>query len=347
MRYYPPAFYGWAYNPWAVPVAYSWGFAANPWYGFYGAYFTPYPVYGSPALWLTDYLISQSLANAYQAQQEADASAVAAAYAGPPLAPQVKQLVSAEVQQEVALENAEAQQNSQQQVPDPASSGIARLLSDGKPHVFVAGKEVDVIDMSGRECAVTDGDVVQLNAPPGPADTTANVVVLASKGGAECPRSATVAIGLDDLQDMNNHMREMVDQGLQELQTKQGKGGLPAAPASAMAPPATALVAENAPPPDPNGEKDLTAQAAAADAAEKDVLAATPAADSAVPTQTASVPVPPAPPTTVSIGPGQTVNEVKEALGQPMRAATMGTKTIYFYKDMKVTFTNGKVTNIE
>ena len=42
--YYAPAFYGWAYNPWPAPIAYSWGFAAVPWYGYYGGYFTPWPV---------------------------------------------------------------------------------------------------------------------------------------------------------------------------------------------------------------------------------------------------------------------------------------------------------------
>jgi hypothetical protein len=36
---------------------------------------------------------------------------------------------------------------------------------------------------------------------------------------------------LTDLQEMQNHMRETIDQGLQDLQAKQGKGGLPASAA--------------------------------------------------------------------------------------------------------------------
>ena len=39
--YYRPGFYGWAYNPWAAPVAYGWGWGGAPWYGYYGAYFQP------------------------------------------------------------------------------------------------------------------------------------------------------------------------------------------------------------------------------------------------------------------------------------------------------------------
>ena len=69
--YYRPAFYGWAYNPWAVPIAFGWGWAGNPWYGYYGGYFQPYPVYPSAAFWLTDYIISQDLQAAYAAHQEA------------------------------------------------------------------------------------------------------------------------------------------------------------------------------------------------------------------------------------------------------------------------------------
>ena len=62
VRYYPAAYYGYAYAPWAAPVPYAWGFVGNPWAVYYGGYFTPYPVYPSPAFWLTDYLISASLA---------------------------------------------------------------------------------------------------------------------------------------------------------------------------------------------------------------------------------------------------------------------------------------------
>ena len=344
VRYYPVGFYGWAYRPWVTPVPYAWGFGVAPWYGVYGAYFTPYPVYATPSLWLTDYMISQTLAAAYAANQAAAAANAQVAYAGPPLTPEIKEMVAAEVQRELALENAEATANAANQAPDPASSGIARLMSDGQPHVFVAGKEVDVVDPAGAECALTDGDVVQMVTPPGPQDTTANVVVLSSKGGLDCRRTATVAIPLDELQDMSNHMRETVDAGLQELQAKQGQGGLPAAPASALAAPQTAMVAQDVPPPDPNGVKELEAQAQQSETAEKDVLAAATPDGAAAPAADAGAAAPTA---DVSIAPGQSTDQVKAALGQPTRIVNLGTKTMYFYKDMKVTFVSGKVTNIE
>ena len=163
------------------------GWAGSPWYGFYGGYFTPYAVYPSAAFWLTDYIISADLQAAYAARVEGAATAMGeSATAATPLSPEVKQMISDEVKGQLALENAEAQQNQQQQDVDPASSGIERLLSDGHPHVFVAGGSLDLIDTSGHECAVSDGDALQLlTAPPANA-TVVNLVVLASRGWQEC-----------------------------------------------------------------------------------------------------------------------------------------------------------------
>lgn len=72
--YYAPAFYGWAYNPWAEPVAFGWDWGPAPWYGYYGYYFSPAAFYSSPALWLTDFLLAANLQAAYDAQASASNS---------------------------------------------------------------------------------------------------------------------------------------------------------------------------------------------------------------------------------------------------------------------------------
>jgi hypothetical protein len=58
-------------------------------------------------------------------------------------------------------------------------------------------------------------------------------------------------------------------------------------------------------------------------------------------------PPPPAdaPPPTIALG--QTMDQVTAGFGQPLRVAKLGAKVIFYYKDMKVTFTNGKVSNVE
>jgi hypothetical protein len=100
-RYYSPVFYTWAYTPWGVPVVYGWGWGGQPWYGYYGGYFAPYPVYAGPAYWLTDYLLATTLELAYQERMNAAAANAQANYAPTPLTPEVKQAISAEVQQQL------------------------------------------------------------------------------------------------------------------------------------------------------------------------------------------------------------------------------------------------------
>ncbi len=75
--------------------------------------------------------------------------------------------------------------------------------------------------------------------------------------------------------------------------------------------------------------------------------AAAPAAAAPAPMPVIAPPPPPAdtPPPTIALG--QTVDQVTASFGQPTRIAKLGAKTIYYYKDMKVTFTNGKVSNVQ
>jgi hypothetical protein len=41
------------------------------------------------------------------------------------------------------------------------------------------------------------------------------------------------------------------------------------------------------------------------------------------------------------------VDQVTAAMGPPKRIAKVGAKQIYFFKDLKVTFTDGKVSDVE
>ena len=248
--YYTPAFYGWAYAPWRAPVAWEWGWAGDPWYRYYGGWFRPYPVYTSASLWLTDYLLAQTLEAAYDSRMEAAAARPDAQVAGStPMTPEVKQAIAEEVRRQLALENAEGA-TSNQGLPDPGSSGVARMISDHTAHVFVASESLDVPSTDGR-CELSEGDVIQLSAPVASNAVTANLTVLASKG-SDCRAGSIVTVGLADLQEMQNHMRATIDHGLGELQLKQGKGGMPAAPPEAVKPPVPTDFAAIAPPPDPN-----------------------------------------------------------------------------------------------
>jgi len=335
--YYAPAFYGWAYSPWATPVRYSWGWAGTPWFGFYGSYFTPYPVYPSASLWLTDYLIANSLQASYAAQQQsqADAAAAAQANAQVALSPQTKDLIAEEVKRQIALEDYQAQTAAQNAPPDP-NDGIQRMMNDNIPHVFVVGQDLDVVDDSGAECALGQGDALQLAGRPGPNDTAATLVVLASKGGLECRASSTVSVSVADLQDMQNYMRETIAQGMGDMQANAGKG-LPNLPAPAAAPPTKAAFAADpsAPGPEANVAAEINQETKEADMAEQAALQDTPAPAGG----------PSATPATVTLG--MTIDQVTAILGPPLQPLDAGTRQIYMYKNLKITFQDGKVTDIQ
>jgi len=243
----------------------------------------------------------------------------------------VKQMIADEVKRQIALENAESKNAAAE--PDPASSSIQRALTDGTPHVYVAGADLDVVNAAGTECSLSQGDALQLAGQQEADATTVNLAVLASKGGKECAKGDTVSVSLQDLQDMQNHMRETIDTGMAELQKKQGKGGLPAAPAAAKAAPVESSMAASAPPPPTEKEvaAELSAEDKEADAAEKEAGA--------------EVGAPPAEPPTIAMG--QTMDQVTDALGKPKSIMDLGAKKIYVYKDMKITFKDGKVADIQ
>jgi hypothetical protein len=54
-----------------------------------------------------------------------------------------------------------------------------------------------------------------------------------------------------------------------------------------------------------------------------------------------------APATPKTIAMGQTKDDVIAALGQPQKIVNLGTKEIYIYADMKITFLNGRVADVQ
>lgn len=78
-----------------------------------------------------------------------------------------------------------------------------------------------------------------------------------------------------------------------------------------------------------------------------------PAAVAAAPDPPAVIPPPPPPPTDEPAAPpkttslGQTTDQVVANLGPPEKIVKLGAKQIYIYKDFKVTFVGGKVTDVQ
>lgn len=75
--------------------------------------------------------------------------------------------------------------------------------------------------------------------------------------------------------------------------------------------------------------------------------AAAPPAAPAAPMAAIPPPPPPADAAPPTIAIGQTEDQVTTAFGPPTKTAKVGARKILYYKDMKVTLTNGKVSNVE
>jgi hypothetical protein len=247
LAYYSPEFYGWAYYDWPAPVAYTWGWETEPWYGYYGLYFTVAPLYRAPSFWLAEYVVARSLAEAYQTyrqsnqpgdpaepgqemQDQQPASDQAVAENTTPITPELKQAIAEEVQQQLAYENAASSRPS----PEEASAVDALPQIMTPNHLFVTAVPLSVVASDGRSCDLSGGDVLRLVAAPAADSAAAELTVAASRQG-DCPAGLQVSVAFEDLQEMQNSFRAKLDSGLQTLHDHQGEGGLPAAPQSAMA----------------------------------------------------------------------------------------------------------------
>ncbi|MGA9055018.1 MAG: hypothetical protein WB763_00750 [Terriglobia bacterium] len=257
--YYSRRFYGWAVTPWGVPVHYAWFGMATPapWFGFYSGYFTPYPVYASPDLWLTDYLLAENLRLAYENEQ--------AAYAGqappPPsgaqptaaaLSPEVKAAIADEVRQQLKAESADAVAPASSQAQAARGEAPPAALDPKQSH-FVVSSNLGVATADGQQCELTPGDVI-FRIDDTPDNNNKVLVKVVSSKQDDCSVGAKPMLAVEDLQEMHNSFQEQLDSGLKTLAENQAKG-VPKGPEAG-----TRQVPGGTAAPTPEAESQLAAQ---------------------------------------------------------------------------------------
>ncbi|HTP24485.1 MAG TPA: hypothetical protein VMK12_02350 [Anaeromyxobacteraceae bacterium] len=275
---YAPEFYGWVYYPWIGPIVYAWAWGKAGWYNHYGYYFVGSPFYMSAAVWLTDFYLGQILRAAYESQFTGDDSRparpardVAADSKGEewlhaeestPISPELKQDIAAEIQEQVARENAAAN--------DPSAPPTVTDMVLDPGQVFVVDTAMDVQTANERSCHLSAGDAIRLIRAPIEGSVMADASVASSFAG-DCPAAAQILVPLEELGEMHASFRAQLDDGLLTLRNEQGQSGLPSAPIEAMAsPPRPAEnVAEEVSERGQEASKELEAVLAQADLAEK------------------------------------------------------------------------------
>ncbi len=283
-RYVPayrwgPRFYGWAYNPWARPVYWHWGWAPGPWWGCYGCYFAPYPYYAAPAFWLTDYILAANLQAAYEAGAASASAQGQAAENVPPeyqpsqppesengnavtLTPEMKQAIADEVKAQLAAEQEAA--GAPQSSSAPANDEVPGAL-DPNERTFIVSSALNEETADGWECTLGSGDVLTRIDDVPDANNKVKVLVSTSQKN-DCRAGTQFPMSVEDLQEMHNRFREQIDEGLKKLSDSQGKNGVPMAPDAVARP-----VAEGQAQPDPTAAAELDTQQQDANKAESEV----------------------------------------------------------------------------
>jgi hypothetical protein len=238
-------------------------------------------VYPSAAFWLTDFMLAATLQAAYEAQNASllpirpDGTLVASlapmAAAGAEtakLSPEVKNELSEEVKAALASEQEDAGKGkaaSSSGGGQPAQSTEAPPALNPKFRTFMVSSDLSLVADGGDECGLSEGDVITRTTETPDDDGNVNVKVVASTK-SDCAVGTEGPLSTDDLQEMYNHFREQLKDGMGELAKKQGTGGLPKAPDTT-----TVDGDVPAPPPDKNASKTLEEQQNAADQTESEV----------------------------------------------------------------------------
>jgi hypothetical protein len=264
---YPAVYYAWSLTAWPHPVAYAWGWQVQPWYPMYGSLFTPYPVYTSPDLWMTDYIIAQRMQTAYQAQTAAPApeplppgalaaptpdASVAAPAAEPGAVAPAPQSSDAPAMLEsgetppapvapppAITPQVKAQLNTQIKVQlqeqQAAAAMPVALTTQGTPpalrpgHVFFQVVQPLDVPTTNGHCSLSTDDYIKRTGGMSDDDWKIPVVVELSRP-SDCPEGLLTRIGLNDLNAMENEQEAQVMQAMQAASRSMGPNGPPRGP---------------------------------------------------------------------------------------------------------------------
>jgi hypothetical protein len=263
---YPGVYYAWALAAWPRPISYAWDWQVQPWYPVYRSRFTPYPVYTSPDLWMTDYIIAQSMQTAFVAQNVAPASqpvqqgapalsessssdAAPAAQIGdsappsqpsdaPPLSQSSAPPAATPALPPPITPQIKAQLNDQIKVllqeQQTAAATPATLTTESTPpalrpnHVFF--QVVQPIDVSSGtangHCSLSPNDYIKRTGAMSNDDWMIPVVVELSRP-SDCPEGLRTRIGLNDLNAMENEQEAEVMAAMQAASQSMGPNGPP------------------------------------------------------------------------------------------------------------------------
>lgn len=192
---YGPNFWRWYATPYPAPVTYVWHWRWAPYWGYY---YAPYPTYIAADYWLTDYVVSRTLTDAYRDENTAPAANATG------VGDEEKNQLRNEIREAAALHEAEQ--------PLELKNAL------GKPgYLFLVDTPYQVLpEGSETGCVISGGDLLRVHRKPEDDETYAVMQVVTAKDG-NCAAGTRVNVPLDELQEMLNSFAAKADDGLHEL----------------------------------------------------------------------------------------------------------------------------------
>jgi hypothetical protein len=211
-RYFPLPFYDWASNSWPTGVPYRWSPDAS-WLE--GGYFVPRALYDSPYSWLSDRMMERILRDSYLAKPESEPTEITRPEV--PLSVDTMDRLASEVRWRLTQEKIAADS------PDQAAMVGSIDAAKGPLHLFIVSSNIGALSRSGEECTLSPGAVLELPTTAATLASLVDVRVVSSRAN-DCDPATLVELRWEELQEMNNVMRQKLYSGLDSLQQSANQG---------------------------------------------------------------------------------------------------------------------------
>ncbi|PWU20611.1 MAG: hypothetical protein C5B49_04040 [Bdellovibrio sp.] len=211
-RHFYTYFHGWRYENWfwrwyGSPFGYhwrwEWPWLRAPWCTDWSWYWEPYADYDDPIFWVTDYVMGEMLAEAYQDGYRSKGQGTG---------------ISAPDRDQLRKQVGEIGQNYQNEI----SPALEQAFQDPE-YIFVVDINLSVLNEDKQKCHLSAGDLLKVAQAPREGDKVANMRVISTKD-LQCPAGSTVQVSFEDLQEMLNAFAQKVDDGMNKTQDLQRKG---------------------------------------------------------------------------------------------------------------------------
>jgi hypothetical protein len=209
----------WFYRPfcagphYSVYWGYSWWWHNDPWFGYYGYYYRPFPRYVYPSQWLVDYYWGTLLADEYEDRVASNTIST-------------QQQTIQTQQAEIDALKAQLQKQIEEEMAARSKSGTTvgidtKLLDPARVYVVSSSLSVAAVDaatgLPAKACTLSAGDVISLSKKGVAANgATANMLVRTAKAG-NCAGGTEVTISIEQLQEFENEFNRRLDLGAEKM----------------------------------------------------------------------------------------------------------------------------------